>query len=392
MPDNTKDYMTPEAMARAMPILKWMVGDARFLTDPDEVSATFIGLLRDSGLPLDRLNSALPTLYAERRGLGRQWTPEEGVQWVEYAWDNDDAYAASPYRQAHETKDWVRFRPDEVADDAFGIVPDLRADGITDYICMPVFFRDGTSGGMTFATRRPSGFSDEDIAVLRAIEGAGGTLMEVNRTWLLLRETLQMYVGAEPHERILAGQVRRGDVTHIRSAIVFADMRGFTALSEGMTGEETVALLNRYFDCVVPSIEAAGGEVLKYIGDGVLAIFRAATDGTGACRNALTAAREIVERVAADRADSSMTFDIKVALHVGDVAYGNIGSGARLDFTVVGGSVNLAARLADLCGPLDRRILVSADFAARLPEVACEDMGEHKLRGVAEAQQVLAPD
>lgn len=388
MPDDDKEHMTPAVMARAMPILKWMVGDARFINDPDDITKKFVALLQASGFPIDRLNSAIPTLYSVRRGLGRQWSPESGVMAIDYLWDNQAAYEASPYRQAHETRDWVRFRVDEVEDSAFGIVADLRAEGFTDYVCMPVFFRDGEAGGMTFATRRASGFSDEDLAVLRTIEGAGSTLMELNRAWILLNETLRMYVGDEPRARILSGQVRRGEVTHIRSAIVFADMRGFTALSQGMSGEETVALLNRYFDCVVPAIDAAGGEVLKYIGDGVLAIFRAERDGNAACEKALAAARDIVARV---EADEGRQFGIKVALHIGDVAYGNIGSGVRLDFTVVGRGVNLASRLADLCGHLDRPILVSADFAARLPSVDFTEMGEHSLRGVAESQRVLAP-
>ena len=389
-----RDEMPPEVAARAEAVRTWLIGEARFIDDPDRVTGGFIQRLIDAGLPLDRLSSAMPTLYANRRGLGRYWSREEGMRMLEFPWNNEAAYEASPFYQAHQTRDWVSFRLDEVSDETYGIVAELRAGGYTDYLCMPIFFRDGGLGGMTFATRHPEGFSAADVALLHAIEDAVAMVLEVNRAWRLLRETLRMYVGDEPQERILSGQVRRGDVVHIRSAIVFADMRGFTALSSGMSVEETVALLNRYFDCVVPPIEEAGGDVLKYIGDGVLAIFRAEQHGESACTKALEAARAIVRRVQEDRAaaEAAVRFDIKLALHFGAVAYGNIGSGARLDYTVVGGSVNLASRLADLAGNLERHILVSADFAERLPKLAFKALGEHSLRGVAEPQRVFAPE
>ena len=393
LPAPTEHNLSSDIMARAATIRGWLIGEARFIDDPDLVVEGFVQRLIAAGIPLERMASAIPTLYAVRSGLGRSWSPEQGVTTQEFPWDRDDIYEDSPFYRAHQTRDWVSFRLDEVEDTAFGIVSELRENGFTHYLCLPVFFRDGTEGGLTFATRHPKGFSDADLAVLRAIEDAMAILLDVNRVWILLRETLRMYVGDEPQARILSGQVRRGDVVHIRSAIIFADMRGFTALSGHMSGEEAVALLNRYFDCVVPPIEETEGDVLKYMGDGVLAIFRAEEEGHVACTKALAAAREILQRVQQDQVESdpAARFDIKIALHFGEVAYGNIGSGARLDYTVVGGSVNLASRLADLAGNLDHHILVSSDFAERLPDQAFKAMGEHGLRGVAEPQQVFAP-
>lgn len=387
------DAPAPEVAARAATVRDWLIGEARFIDDPDTLVEGFVARLIDAGLPLDRMTSAIPTLYAVRSGLGRNWSREAGIRTLDYPWDNRADYEASPFYPAHRTRDWVVFRLDEVADEDYGIVAELRREGYTQYLCMPVFFRDGTEGGLTFATRHPEGFSESDLALLRAIEDSIAMVLELKRVWILLRETLRMYVGEAPQARILSGQVRRGDVVHIRSAIVFADMRGFTALSGGMSGEETVDLLNRYFDCVVPPIEEAGGDVLKYIGDGVLAIFRAEERGEAACAKALKAARVILERIAADRAVAAPArrFDIKIALHFGEVAYGNIGSGARLDYTVVGPGVNLASRLADLAGRLERRILVSEDFARRLPDQGFEAMGAQELRGVAAPQRVLAP-
>lgn len=382
-----------DVLSKAMAIQHWLIGEARFLDNPDDTVDGFVNRLIEAGMPLDRMTSAIPTLYAVRQGLGRNWTREGGIEVLEFAWGNDDLYEASPYAVAHRTGEWVIFRLAEVDDTAYGIVPELRDEGYTHYICIPIFFRDGTEGGLTFATRHPNGFGSSDLALLRAIEDSMAILLDLNRVWILLRETLRMYVGEEPQARILSGQVRRGDIVPMRAAIIFADMRGFTALSSTMTVEGTVDLLNRYFDCVVPPVEEGGGEVLKYIGDGVLAIYGAGDDDAAACARALTAAKAILERVEAAReeAPEGRRFDIKIALHFGEVAYGNIGSGARLDYTVVGSGVNLASRLADLAGNLGHKLLVSADFAGHLPDCAFKNHGEHSLRGVATPQTVFEP-
>ncbi|WP_162906899.1 adenylate/guanylate cyclase domain-containing protein [Algihabitans albus] len=382
-----------DAMARARAVRDWLLNEARFLDDPDEATEGFAQRLIAAGLPLDRMASAMPTLYAVRRGLGRIWSRKATIKALDFPWDNQAIYEASPYYQAHLTRRWVTFRLDEIRDEAYNIVPELRAEGYRHYICMPIFFSDGAEGGITFATCNPDGFSDEDIAILQAIEPEIAIVLDLNRARRLLQETLRMYVGDEPHTRILSGQVRRGEVLHIRSAILFTDMRGFTALSAAMSAEDTVALLNRYFDCVVPPIERRGGQVLKYIGDGVLAIHRAGETEQAACMAALESAKDIIARVAEDCAGArdGQRFGIKIGLHYGEVAYGNIGSGARLDYTVVGSDVNIASRLADLAGRLDRQLLVSSSFVEMLPNRPFQSLGQHALRGVASPQSVLEP-
>ncbi len=382
-----------EIMEKSTAIRDWLGGEARFIKDPDVGTAEFARRLVAAGIPLDRMMTAIPTLYSARRGLGRLWTTEGGVRELEFPWDNEQAYVDSPFHAAHETREWVELRLDEVGDDRYDIVSELRAEGVTHYICVPVFFRDGAEGGITYATKSADGFSETDLAILRAIESAIGLILEVNRTWRIIRETLTMYVGAEPQKQILSGQVRLGEVMRMRSAIVFADMRGFTALTSQMTAEQAVALLNRYFDCVVPPIEDSGGQILKYIGDGVLAIYRADADEHAACAAALEASDAILGRVNGDRAKApdEERFDIKLALHFGEVAYGNIGSGTRLDYTVVGRDVNIASRLTDLAGRLERRVLISREFAEMLPSLDFHPAGEHMLRGVSEPQSVFEP-
>lgn len=205
----------------------------------------------------------------------------------------------------------------------------------------------------------------------------------------MLEDVTRMYVGEEPHKRILSGDVHRGEVTRIKSAILFADMRAFTSITAEMSAEKTTALLNDFFDCIVPAIEAERGEVLKFMGDGVLAIFREENDAPKACKRALAATRTGLRSVANRNATMEPGFEIGIALHFGDVAYGNIGSGMRLDYTVVGRDVNLASRVATLCGKLDARVLVSERFRKLVGDQTFRSAGQHDLKGFFEPTPVF---
>lgn len=205
---------------------------------------------------------------------------------------------------------------------------------------------------------------------------------------------MRMYVGDEPHLRILSGDVRRGEVLRIRAAILFADMRDFTGLTSHLPEEAATALVNEYYDCIVPPIDERGGEVLKFMGDGILAIFRAGEDGDiEACMRAFAAARAGLLRVARRNAKKggAIRFEVGIALHFGNAAYGNVGSSARLDYTVIGRDVNLASRIADLCGELDQSLLLSTSFQKRLSEHELQELGAFPLKGVDQAQTVFAP-
>jgi len=248
--------------------------------------------------------------------------------------------------------------------------------------------------GFTFATRSPNGFTAEDVAVLKSIFPTLAALQEVLALNRVMREVMRMYVGDEPHLRILSGDVRRGEVLRIRAAILFADMRDFTALTAHLQEEAATALVNEYYDCIVPPIDERGGEVLKFMGDGVLAIFRAGESGDIEARvRAFAAARAGLLRVERRNLeqDGVLKFEVGIALHFGNAAYGNVGSGARLDYTVIGSDVNLAARLADLCGELGQGLLLSSSFQSRLSEHELRNLGAFDLKGVAEKQTVFAP-
>ena len=230
-------------------------------------------------------------------------------------------------------------------------MPELKAGGYRHYLTVPIRFSSGTENGITFATRSPDGFGEQALEVLRAVLPTFAMVTELRAVSKRLDDVLRIYVGDEPHRAILSGAILRGQVSRIRSAILFADMRGYTRTSSSLTPEGAVELLNDYFDCLVPPIEDEGGEVLKYLGDGLLAIFRDRGDDTGgAPQSALTAAINALQRVRAANEQGRFPVPVAVgiALHHGDAAYGNVGSGQRLDFTVIGRDVNLASRIADV--------------------------------------------
>jgi adenylate cyclase len=210
------------------------------------------------------------------------------------------------------------------------------------------------------------------------------------------RAILTTYLGEESGERVLAGHIQRGDVESIQAAIWFSDLRGFTQLSQTAPPEELVSWLNRYFGIVFPAIRAAGGEVLKLMGDGVLGMFRVGIERSerAACEAALTVALRVEQRLRETAEDDAQpglpTLRQGVALHVGDLQYGNIGDDLRLDFTVIGTAVNLASRIEGLCSRLARPILVSQAFADCLPH-AWESHGPFELKGLTDKQRVYSP-
>jgi adenylate cyclase len=275
----------------------------------------------------------------------------------------------------------------------FQVLGELRDEGVTDYLASPFHFTSGQVHVGTWTTRRPGGFTDADIAGLEAVVGPLARVAEIYALRRTAQTLLATYVGSHSAERVMAGRIRRGNVDAIRAAIWLSDMRGFTALADQLPSQMLIDLLNRYFDCQVPAILEHGGEVLKYVGDGLLAIFpldEEHADASRVCAAALAAARAARDSVAALEAHATVRF--AVALHLGDVQYGNIGSSNRLDFTCIGPAVNLAARLEKLAAQLGRTIVASAAFARHCP-APLPGLGEHRLAGFSAPQLVhTVPD
>jgi adenylate cyclase len=307
----------PEDRLRAVAaICDWLLGEARAILDPDIILEGLCLKLRAAGVAVDRGISSIELRHAEQAANARIW--EIGRAARERVYDHARGVSPMsgrrPLAAAHRTNRWIFLWLPDTPDDAYDVVPELKAAGYVHYVSIPIVLLNGMRNGFTFATKSPAGFSADDIAVMRAIEPALAALVEILALHRILREVLRTYVGNEPHQRILAGDVRRGEVLRIRAAILFADMRDYTRLTSSMPAERATDLVNRYYDCIVPAVDERGGGVLKFIGDGVLAIFRAGAGAeVDACWRAFAAARAGLEKVAARNAGPDGTTPLRSA-------------------------------------------------------------------------------
>jgi adenylate cyclase len=214
-----------------------------------------------------------------------------------------------------------------------------------------------------------------------------GRVAEVMAWRRKAQNILETYLGGHAGEKVLAGHIRRGDGEDMHAVIWFCDLRDSTPLADSMRRDEFLRLLNEFFECVLGPVLERQGEILRFIGDAALAIFPVAADEGDACRRALDAAREAIRRMEAANAARKRPLRFGIALHLGDVLYGNIGTPTRLEFTVIGAAANEAARIESLCKVLDAPLLVSGPVARHL--AGCRSLGSHQLRGVGEPMELF---
>jgi len=376
-------------------ITNWLIDGARSSTTPAEMVADICEHLVEAGLPLWRFGIFIRTLHPEIFGRNFIWRQGQEVEigTVDFEILDSPEFARSPLRIVFEQGVEVRGRIDDPDSKRFPFIDDLRAEGATDYVAVPMPFLDGSIHATSWTTRHPGGFTDDHIGAIRSIVTPLARVSEI----ISLRRTAEMlldtYVGNRAGARILGGQIRRGHNDTMQAAIWLSDLRGFTALSDRLPAETVVEILNRYFDCQVDAIRAHGGEVLKFMGDGLLAVFpidEYVGDATHVCGQVLAAARDArgsVEALAHPVGEAIERFRFGVALHVGNILYGNIGGGNRLDFTCIGPAVNLAARLERITGRLGRTIVASEGFAKVCRE-GWRELGEFPIAGFSKAQRV----
>ncbi len=345
-----------------------------------------------AGVPVFRCGVSVPTLHPELLLHNVTWTlgARATVAERESALLHTPFYLESPPARIHAGEDEIRCHLEgDAADLRFGVCRDLRALGATDYVALVVPFRDGRRTFVSWATKLPGGFTDDHVEVLRAIVPALSLRLEIVSAELALRSLLDVYLGHNAARRVLAGAFRRGEGETIRAAVWTCDLRGFTTMADTKPVAEVLATLDRYFEIMCAPIGEGGGEVLKFIGDAVLAIFPAGDDERAACRRALAAAKEAITGMRSWSATRGEPIRVGVALHVGNVTYGNVGAQRRLDFTVIGAAVNEVCRVEPLCKDLGRSLLLTDVFAARIQCPDLVDLGPRVLRGVAEPRVVF---
>ena len=382
-------------MSALREINEWMIDGARSAPTPAQMMAESCERAVRAGLPLWRVGVFVRTLHPEIYGRHFFWKPGGEVEVGSVAHDILDSpeFAVSPLSIVFKQGVEVRARLDDPASTRFPIVQDLQAEGVTDYIALPLINTDGPPNASSWTTKQPGGFTEEQLNAIRSITVPLARYIEIvtlRRTATLLLDT---YVGNRAGERILGGQIRRGHADTMDAAIWLSDLRGFTALSDRLPAETVVEILNLYFDCQVAAIRDQGGEVLKFMGDGLLAVFPVdeyVGDEAQVCSRVLEAARASRAGVAAlqfPNGEAVERFRFGVALHLGRVLYGNIGGGNRLDFTCIGPAVNLAARLEKIAGKLGRTVVASERFAG-ICEGGWSDLGEFPIAGFAKAERV----
>jgi adenylate cyclase len=323
------------------------------------------------------------------------WTAGEGTKksGAPRGIETSPEYLNSPVRIVDDTERPYRRRLAGIVQD-MPILEDMRLAGGTDYIIFPLPFLDRErSAYLSFATKAPDGFADGEIEALDLAARLVSPYVERRALRRMAIDLLDTYVGHHAGARIFSGQIRRGAVDTIEAAILMSDLRGFTVLSKKRERPHVIETLNAWFDSNVSAIEAHGGEILKFMGDGLLAVFRAEGDVAEACRRAFAATADTAHAIAAVNAGRAgggeAEIEYAMGLHVGEVAYGNVGGQKRLDFTVLGPAVNYASRLQELAKRLGQPVLISNAFAECVAE-RLVDAGAHPLRGIGRAEQVYA--
>jgi len=356
------------------------------------------------GLPLARALVLIDTLHPIYEGRAFRWTrAQKETTLTEYGRSDDDLsrWQRSPFYRLEESGEpLLRRHLTAETEPEFSIFADLRADGMTDYVAIANRFTgDEIIGRMdcvysSWATDASQGFDDDDVADLCRLTPFLALAVKSASLARIAGTLVETYLGRDPGRRVLQGRIARGVAERIEAVLWFSDLRGYTRISDTASPGDIIPLLNHYADAIISAIHEQGGDVLKLMGDGLLAIFTAEDRGR-ACDAALTAAlaaRRSVTLANQRRAAKGLPItDMYLGLHIGEVFYGNIGSKDRLDFTVVGPAVNEVSRIAALCRSVEQPLLVSSTFASALGEARSRlvSVGRYALRGVGRAQDLF---
>ncbi|KWV47056.1 MULTISPECIES: adenylate/guanylate cyclase domain-containing protein [Rhizobium] len=384
--------------SRRRKIIDWLVTETRDERFIDNIFVQMCQRLRNEGVPVARASLHFRTLHPQWLGariLWRTGLAEAKIDTFGYGVEKTPQFRNSPVNEIFSGAIEVRKNLEAMrdGDGHHQFYDELIRDGLTEYIAWPMEHTLGKRHIATFASDRPGGFSDEHIAFLQDLLPALTLVTEIRLKNILARTLLETYVGPHASGQILAGATTRGSGATVGAAILICDLRDFTTISDQWPRDDVIELLNGYFDAMSEPIEKHGGEILKFMGDGMLAIFPL-TDPM-ACRNLLTAIKEAGAAVAALNEENARegreVLRYGIGVHVGDVMYGNIGSRRRLDFTVIGPAVNVASRLESLTKEIKRPVLFSRAFVEMAScKEGMESLGAFPLRGLGEPVDVFA--
>jgi adenylate cyclase len=389
----------------------WAVREGLRGTEPTALFAGLCERLIDAGVPVWRAFAGARTLHPQWGGYSYTWwrdrqdvEPTQFPRGERYEQLLADSVFGDMRNKVSDGDPWVSLRRRLIGTEArldFPILAELASEGATDYFVGHV--RPGVEeasgvGGVaySFATDQAGGFSDDDIPTLRAVLPAVSLALRAYAGRAIAAELLGAYLGHDAGRRVHQGAVERGSVEAISVVLWFADIGGFTMIADETPGAAVIELLDEVFETLAASLRPRGARILKFMGDGMLAIFPFDdTRQQETCRRALDAASEAMAAIdcmnrARCEADKRVG-RVDLARHLGEVLYGNVGAADRLDVTVIGPAVNEVARIEALCEPLGRNVLVSAELAAAVgQDCRLALLGRHTLRGVRDARTIYA--
>jgi len=379
-------------------VVDWLTNGTRDQRFVDNIFAELCVRLQRAGIPVKRATLHLLIHHPQWLGARIMWADgmrEAEIARVDYDVRERSEFVGSAANEIYDGAAEVRekLENDPASGRKHALYDELRAQGLTDYVAWPMYHTLGKRHIVTFATDRVGGFEDAHIAALKELLPTFALVSEIRMKNRLARTLLETYVGSHAGELILAGATRRGSGTTVRAAIMICDLRDFTRISDNWPRDDVIELLNDYFDAISEPVARHGGEILKFMGDGLLAIFPLTEPS--ACAKLLHAVTEARQAMAAlNERNGNLgrePLNYGVGVHVGDVMYGNIGSRSRLDFTVIGPAVNMASRLEAFTKQLGRKVLLSrafADFVER--DFDLERVGEYPVRGFSDPIELFA--
>jgi adenylate cyclase len=373
-------------------ISEWLADEALHDSEPATLYAELCQRLRGVGMPILRGQVAFRILHPLYDASAITWTADKGAVVGLFRPDGQERFRRSPFAHVltHRLPALRRRLTGETALLDFAELEEFRALGGTDYVAFLVAFeRSGRTGIIcSWLADRAAGFTDSEIVQLQRITRALAISMKSRIERSVAHNVAHAYLGKRAGEAVLSGLIRRGDGEKITAALWYSDLRHSTALADRLSAEDFLGLLGRYFEMTAAAVLAGGGEVVSLIGDAVLGLFRVEESPQEACRRALAAAHEACRRLGATDPTTDLPLNFGIALHLGQVIYGNVGVPERLQFTVVGSAVNEVVRVQDLTKQLNCPLLATAPFAAAVPG-PWRPVGEHVLRGLETPMPIL---
>ena len=381
------------------PVIDWLAHEGRLLPDVVPLVDALGARLLAAGAPLWRMTVGLQTIHPQLRAMGTVWRRDQPAyeQGRPHGIETSPAFIGSPLHELLVTGRPVRYRLDQLTSQNHPVLHDVAAEGGIDYYALSVAVAHGRWPALTFSTDRAEGFSEADLAKFTSLSNHLAPVLEAHLHYRVSTTLLETYLGRETGRRILDGLIRRGDGEQINAVLWFSDLRGFTGLNERLPAVELLELLNSYFETVGNALTRHGGEILKFIGDGVMAIFPVIDAGflpdiTGGAYDAAREAHAEFAEINYNRAEAGrQAIRFGVGLHVGMVTFGNVGTRDRLDFTVIGPAVNRCSRMESMTKVLGVSTIASAEFNEVCPRTM-RPLGPHRLRGVPGRVELYTPD